>query len=101
MMTCDIPNAFIQTDAPKKMKGKRIIMKVRDRLVDWLIELDPVGFQKFVVIENGQKVFYLLILRAIYGMLEASLLWYRKFRKDLESVGFIFNPMMAVSPIEQ
>ena len=92
VMTCDIPNAFIQTEAPRKDKGERIIMKVRGRLVDWLIELDPVGFERFVVIENGQKVLYLLILCAIYGMLEASLLWYRKFRKDLESVGFLFNP---------
>jgi hypothetical protein len=31
-------------------------------------------------------------LKAIYGMLEAALLWYKTFRKDLEDIGFIFNP---------
>jgi hypothetical protein len=32
-------------------------------------------------------------LKAIYGMLEAALLWYNKtFRKDLEGIGFAFNP---------
>ena len=31
-------------------------------------------------------------LRAIYGMLQAALLWYKKFRKDLEAQGFKFNP---------
>ena len=41
------------------------------------------------------KVIYLEILRVIYGMLEASILWYKKFRKDLESVGFKFNPYDA------
>ena len=43
------------------------------------------------MVENGKKVLYLIILKAIYGMLQASLLWYRKLRKDLQSVGFIFN----------
>jgi hypothetical protein len=31
-------------------------------------------------------------LKAIYGMLEAALLWYKTFRKDLEDIGFIFSP---------
>ena len=32
------------------------------------------------------------ILQALYGMLEAALLWYNEFRKDLEEEGFEFNP---------
>ena len=31
-------------------------------------------------------------MRAIYGMLQLALLWYKKFRKDLEAQGFKFNP---------
>jgi hypothetical protein len=31
-------------------------------------------------------------LMAIYGMLKAALLWYRRFRRDLESQNFEFNP---------
>ena len=42
--------------------------------------------------KNGKRVIYVLILKAIYGMLQASLLWYRKLRQDLEAVGFKFNP---------
>ena len=34
---------------------------------------------------------YVEILRALYGMLESALLWYTKFRKDLEGEGFVFN----------
>ena len=30
-------------------------------------------------------------MKEIYGMIEASLLWYIKFKKDLELVGFNFN----------
>jgi hypothetical protein len=44
------------------------------------------------VLENGKKVLYVEVLKAIYGMLEAALLWYKTFRKDLEDNGFIFNP---------
>jgi hypothetical protein len=37
-------------------------------------------------------VLYVRVLRAIYGMLEAALLWYKKFRHELEEIGFLFNP---------
>ena len=31
-------------------------------------------------------------MQALYGMLTVSLLWYKKFRGDLEGIGFEFNP---------
>lgn len=57
-----------------------------------LVDLSPEEYGPYVVIENGKKILYVKILKALYGMLAASLLWYKKFRKDLESIGFIFNP---------
>ena len=30
--------------------------------------------------------------KALYGMLQSSLLYYKKFRKDLEGIGFVVNP---------
>ena len=91
VMSMDIPNAFVQTEMPQKKVGERIIMKVRGMLVEWLVKLDPLRYQDKVVYENGNKVLYLEVIKAIYGMLVASLLWYRKFRRELESIGFIFN----------
>ena len=76
IMSLDIPNAFVQTDMPEKEVGERIIMKVRGKLVEWLIELDPLRYESKVVYENGLPVLYLEVLKAIYGMLVASLLWY-------------------------
>ena len=35
---------------------------------------------------------YVQVLRALYGMLIAALLWYKQFRSDLENIGFTFNP---------
>ena len=65
---------------------------VRQRLVDQLTELDPTSYASKVVYEGKSKVLYLEVLRAIYGMLVASLLWYRKIKADLEQEGFKFNP---------
>ena len=45
-----------------------------------------------VVFENGRQVIYVWVLKAIYGMVEAALLWYKKFKKELEAGGFVFNP---------
>ena len=66
-------------------------MKIMSQLVDWFVELYPLPCQEFVVIERGERFLYLQVLQAIYGMLEAGLLWYRKFRKDLEGNVFLFN----------
>jgi hypothetical protein len=42
--------------------------------------------------EGKNKVLYVKMLKAIYGMLQSSLLYYKKFCKDIESIGFKANP---------
>ena len=102
-MTADIPNAFIQAKLPnvknsnnKKPDEKngedRVMMKITGVLVDMLVQLHPQLYGKFVVHNNGKKKLYVWALRALYGMLTTSLLWYKMFRKDLESIGFKFSP---------
>lgn len=92
VMTCDVPNAFVQTEIEKEDIGKRIIMKIRGPLVDILVELAPEIYEDYVINENGRKTLYVLMLKALYGMMVSSLLYYKKFRKDMESIGFIINP---------
>ena len=45
-----------------------------------------------MVFENEKKVLYTRVLRPIYGMLQAALIWYKTFRRDLEGEDFVFNP---------
>jgi hypothetical protein len=93
VMTCNILNAFIQELLLKKDPGEdRVVMKITGVLVDMLVDINPELYGPAVVLENHKKVLYVEVLKAIYGMLEAALLWYKTFRKDLEDVGFIFNP---------
>lgn len=57
-------------------------MKVEGFLVDWLIELDL----KVSIRDSRKKVLYLEVLRAMYGMLVASLLCYRNIRNGSEVI---------------
>jgi hypothetical protein len=92
VMTADIPNAFVQTDIA--LDGDKIIMKIRGQLVDILLEICPGVYDKYVVHEGKQKqkVLYVRMLKALYGMLISSILYYKKFRKDIEGIGFEVNP---------
>ena len=91
--TCDIPNAFIQTDLEDHTDGTRTIMKIRGELVDILCDMDP-EYERFVVIEgrNRHRVLYVQVIKAIYGLLISSMLFYKKLRTDLQTIGFKLNP---------
>mgnify|MGYP002176679840 FL=1 len=93
VMTCDIPNAFIQAEMPIVKEGdEKVLMKITGVLVDMLVEINPMLYGPCVVYENSRKVLYVQVLRAIYGMLIAGVLWYNKLRGGLEGHGFKFNP---------
>ena len=56
VMTCNIPNAFIQAHMPRTNAGdERVIMKVTGMLVDLLVQLSPNTYGSHVVFENGKK----------------------------------------------
>jgi len=90
IMTLDIPNAFVQTPIPKG--EERIIMKIRGVLVDILCQLAPEEYTSYVIKERKSKLLYLEMHKALYGMLVASLLYYKKFREDISTIGFKINP---------
>jgi hypothetical protein len=93
VMTCDIPNAFIQAEIPEVEPGEeRVMMKITGVLVDMLVEINPTLYGPHVVYEKRGKVLYVQVLRAIYGMLLSAILWYRKLCGGLESEGLKFNP---------
>ena len=75
-MSCDIPNAFVQTYVEEKDKdGNQAIMKIRGVCVDILCEIDPIH-QDYMVIKGNQKVLYVHITQAIYGMLVSAMVFY-------------------------
>jgi hypothetical protein len=49
-------------------------------------------YKEFVVLENGKKVLYLELLKALYGCVQSALLWYNLFTETLQGMGFKLNP---------
>jgi len=73
VMTGEVPNAFIQANMPKVKQGKdRVMMKITGVLVEMLVQLSPEVDGPCVVFEKN----YVELMRAIYGLLQADLLWY-------------------------
>jgi hypothetical protein len=93
VMTCNMPNAFMQALMPESKPGEeRVMMKITGVLVSMLVKLCPGLCGPHVVCKKLKKVLCVRALRAIYGMLEAALSWHKKFRQELEQEGFESNP---------
>lgn len=89
----DIPNAFVQTDLIKNGKPVEVIMAIRGQLADMLIEIAPEVYGPGAIKDKrGNTVIYVKLLKALYGLMEASLMFYQKLVKDLAEKAFEPNP---------
>jgi hypothetical protein len=79
VMITDILNAFVQTNVDEKnqVKGEHIIMKMPGPLMDILLEIAPEAYKGYWTYKGKTKVLvlYVKMLKAIYGMLQSSLLY--------------------------
>ena len=68
-----------------------VFLKLTSDSVDIMCTVNP-EYKKFVVIENGIKVLYLQLLKALYGCVRSALLWYELFLDTLKEMGFELKP---------
>ena len=85
-----MPNAFVQTSVPED--NEKIIMKIRGKLVDILLEIDEEKCKPFVCETEKGKILCVRIKKMLCGMLKSSILCCKKFREDIEKVGYKVNP---------
>ena len=85
--TCDIPGAFMQSN----MKGK-VVMKLEGVMAEIILKIDSKLYRKFVVMEGGKPVIYVILEKALYGTLQAALLFWQNLSSQLKEWGFIINP---------
>ena len=85
--TCDIPGAFMQSD----MKDK-VVMKLEGVMAEVIIKIDPKLYKKFVATENGRDVIYVILTKALYGTLQAALLFWQNLSTALKKLGFKITP---------
>jgi hypothetical protein len=70
------------------------LLKMEGDSVDIMCDVCS-NYEKFVCYENGKKVLYLELLKALYGCVQSALLWYELFSSTLQGMGFELNPYDA------
>ena len=87
----DILNAFAQANIPDK-DSEKIIIKIRSLLVDILLEIDKDKHEDFIIYYGKEKLLYMKMLKTSHSMLAASILYCKKFRRNIEAIGHTVNP---------
>ena len=86
-VTCDVPGAFMQADI-----DELIHLRLDGELAELLIKVDA-SYQKFLTYEGKTPVIYTQLSKALYGTLQAALLFWRKLQGFLvDQLGFTPNP---------
>ncbi|KAG7339953.1 reverse transcriptase RNA-dependent DNA polymerase [Nitzschia inconspicua] len=85
--TVDIPAAFMQADIDElihvKLEGETAIL---------LMRIDPT-YQQFLTYENGKPVIYAELTKALYGTVQAAMLFWKNLTNFLvNELGFVINP---------
>jgi hypothetical protein len=90
MATANIPGAFLQTDY---VEGDTHL-RIEGTMAEMLAQIDPTLYRRYVstTTPNGKKVSYAETMKATYGTLNASLLFWIKLSGSLTKMGFTFNP---------
>ncbi len=70
----DIPSAFMNTDVDED-----VLMVLKGELAEMMIQIAPQNYQKYVTVaRKGTPIMYVKFQKALYGLMRASLLLYRK-----------------------
>ena len=84
--TADVAGAFLNADM-----DDFVIMKLEGKFVDTMCSVNA-KYKDYVVLEGGKKALYLQLLKALYGTVKASMLWYNMFTGTIQKLGFKLNP---------
>jgi hypothetical protein len=74
--TMDLPGAFMQADFDEHLH-----VLLEGEMAEALVRLDPGKYKEFLFYRHGKAALYVLLTKALYGMLQAALL----FWKDLST----------------
>ena len=83
----DVPGAFMQADI-----DELVHVRFTGGKVNMLLQIDKEMYEDYVVMEKGEQVMYMELLKALYGTLRAAHLFWQKLSKQLIDVwGFVPN----------
>jgi hypothetical protein len=84
--TADVAGAYLNASM-----DDFTLLKIEGESVDILCSISDT-YRPFVTHEQGKKVLYLQLLKALYGCVKSALLWYELFSGTLKEMGFTLNP---------
>ena len=68
-------------------------MLLNGKLVELMVQVDPRLYRNYVTFnKKGEAMLYVRLSKALYGLLESALLFYKKLHGELEEYGFKVNP---------
>ena len=83
----DVPGAFMQADI-----NELVHVRFTGEMVNMLLQIDKEMYKDYIVMEKGEQVMYMELLKALYGTLHAARLFWEKLSKQLIDVwGFVPN----------
>jgi hypothetical protein len=83
---CDVAGAYL-----KAFMEDFVILKFSGKAVEILCRMSS-KYLPYVCEENGKKVIYVQLKKALYGCVKSALLWYKMFSETLQNMGFELNP---------
>lgn len=86
VVTCNIPGAFMQVDI-----DKLVHIKLEGPLAQPLTKVDPELYTKFLSNESRRDIMYMQLTKALYGTLQAVLLFWEDLSSYLVAEGFELN----------
>ena len=87
VVVLDVPGAFMQAKI-----DELVHVRFTGAMVTLLLEIDHEMYKDYVVVEKGERVMYVELLKALYGTLRAACLFWQKLSKQLiDEWGFTPN----------
>ena len=86
VLVADIAGAYLNADM-----DDFVTMKFKDEMVDYMVAANPERYAPYVTYEEGRKVLYVRLLKALYGCIQSALLWYRMLTGKLMQLGYKIN----------
>ena len=84
----DLPNAFLNA-----INSEQTLMLLKGKLAELMVHIDLKINRKYTITSSkGEPMLYICLSKALYGLLQSALPFYRKLRSELEDHGFKVNP---------
>jgi hypothetical protein len=72
---------------------KDVLMVLKGELAEMMVQKAPQIYQRYIMVDKkGTKILYMKLQKALYGLMRANLLFYRKLRKEFEDYGLVVDP---------